>query len=1072
MHNYNTFRKVVASAHAQMLAINHGGADRPRFAGMGSRVLRGVAASMVAVMINASLAPMVQAAVKAQRQAAAALPSLTAEDQYAQAISAMAQSAKLASMGPFFKSSIGPVLPNAAQLQAYADQMQTQWRALRERWQQAGVSQEVVVRQLAIEQTFQFRHQRLMGLLRSAQAPNAGAAQKAALADFVLAEGAKTPQTQVNLKNLPWQVQKPVQTQPATTVQALQQSLKLPGTEATNAATAKAATVKTITAPTAADLAATLDAPQTAAIQQLATSLDNNPYKIFQWVHDNIYWQPTRGSVQGAQNTLDKKAGNAVDTASLLLATLRAAGISARYVVGTIEVPADQAMNWAGGAQTLDAAQQIMSQGGIPTVALYSGGQPKALRMEHAWVEAYISYHPGRGTHHTGAAAGNPDTWAWVPMDASFKQYTFKTGMDLATAVPLDANALVSAAQQGATVNEAQGWVQNLNTAALQSQLNAYQARLKTYIDSQNGGQSTVGDVLGQRAAQIDPLPYLAGSLPYTVKVQSSTFSEVPASLRTQFRYHIYPDQYAYNLDAADGGSGSGAILSYQAPTATLAGKKLTLAWVAASAADQAAIQAMIPANLTDPSQLPRTIPASINLKPQILLDGQVVAEGIGMRAGSEPVGAGAFTKYGTGEWDQTSDQLIAGQQTALGLSIQGISQAQLDTLKTRMTATKATLEQAQAAPEAQRPSILSGITGDLLTGDLLTATIWGYFASLQSHGVIAGSQAGVLDAPALSYGLFHAQGHPNKLYGVVTTGFTMDGLNMDVGHLRSIRWVKDDNPASAINNKPELTQNGKTAAQNRWIAYNKMRGQYASAMEHATPEQFWVDKSTCSYQDENGNTQNPTLPACQQAISAVKAIAIAQAEGQKIYTINASNAATALPTLPVGGDVGAEIRSAIQAGKEVTVHEKAINAFGWSGYGYTIVDPDTGAGAYLIEGRGNGGILLALLYSIAVAIIVFLLALPVLMTAFAIVAAATTATMAVGISVIISGLALWYSSEKNLQNNPCAKMFFQTVAGSMITFPIGITAKIAKEVLRWAHLRGAVWGTGVGAAGGAGPCL
>ena len=91
-------------------------------------------------------------------------------------------------------------------------------------------------------------------------------------------------------------------------------------------------------------------------------------------------------------------------------------------------------------------------------------------------------------------------------------------------------------------------------------------------------------------------------------------------------------------------------------------------------------------------------------------------------------------------------------------------------------------------------------------------ATIWGYFVSLQSHGVIAGSQVGVLDAPALSYGLFHAQGHPNKLYGIVTTGFTMDGLNMDVGHLRSIRWVKDDNPQSAINNKPELTQNGKTA--------------------------------------------------------------------------------------------------------------------------------------------------------------------------------------------------------------------------------------------------------------------
>jgi hypothetical protein len=176
------------------------------------------------------------------------------------------------------------------------------------------------------------------------------------------------------------------------------------------------------------------------------------------------------------------------------------------------------------------------------------------------------------------------------------------------------------------------------------------------------------------------------------------------------------------------------------------------------------------------------------------------------------------------------------------------------------------------------------------------------------------------------------------------------------------MRWVKDDNPNSAINNKSGLTSNGKSAAQNRWIAYNKMRGQYASAMEHATPEQFWVDKSSCSYVDENGQTKNPTLEPCAEAISAVKAIAIARNEGQKIYTITPQNAATALPMLPVGGDVGSEIRSAVQSGKEVTVHERAINANGWTGYGYIIIDPDTGAGSYLIEGKGNGAIMILLL--------------------------------------------------------------------------------------------------------------
>ncbi len=414
--------------------------------------------------------------------------------------------------------------------------------------------------------------------------------------------------------------------------------------------------------------------------------------------------------------------------------------------------------------------------------------------------------------------------------------------------------------------------------------------------------------------------------------------------------------------------------MGFEAPTAALAGKKLTLAWVAASAADEAAIAALIPTpapgQQLDPSKLPRGLSSSISLKPRILVDGEIKAEGPGMRAGSEPVGAGAFTKYGGGDWDETTDPLIAGQQTALGLSIQGVSQAQLTTLKTRMEATKQKLEQAQAAPESQRAAILQGLTGDHLTGDLFTATLWGYFAAVQSHGAIASAQAQMIDRPALSYGLFHAQVRPNKLYGIVTTGITFQGLSMDIGHLRSIRWVKDDNPQSAINAKPELTANGKSAAQNRWIAYNKMRGQYNSAMEHAVPEQFWVDKSQCRYTDETGTIKNPAMADCAQAVSAVKAIAIAQAEGQRIYTINQSNAATALAKLPVGGTVGQEIQSAIQAGKEVTVHERGINAHGFSGYGYIITDPDTGGGAYLIEGKGNGGFMLALFFAMLASIL------------------------------------------------------------------------------------------------------
>ena len=966
---------------------NPDAADGPRQSFMGAprKLMQGVTALVIAALVNTSLAPLVHAqqakrlqTVQAKAMTEASAP--TAADRYQSALQALKNSlpvnggASSRAASPFS----GAGIDHAALLESAAQGMRASWAELDARWTRAGVPRDVLSRQADLQAEFEKKHSELGAITKLPDGP----ARRVALEQFFAGSAGKPTHLPINLKNMPWQVLKSTRHEPLTDAPALDAKLRAAATPAQTkrqgkAALAKApvALLKAATAPSPADLSATLDAPQTADIKALAQSLGHNPHRIYQWVHDNIHWQPTAGSVQGAQNTLDKKAGNATDTASLLVALLRASGIAARYVYGSVEVDAAPMMNWVGGAQTVDAAQQVLGQGGIPNVALVSGGQVKAIRIEHTWVEAFIEYHPGRGAKHI-AGQSTPDSW--VPMDASYKQYTFKQGMDLQAAVPLNAQALIDAAQQGAQTNPAEGWVRNLNTAALQSQLSAYQNQLKTYIDSQNAGNSTVGDVLGQRTATIDPLPYLAGTLPYTVKARSQQFSEVPDGLRAKFKYNIHPD-------ARSAAWGDNSLMSFQAPTASLAGKKLTLAWVAASPADQAAIEALIPAHLTDPSQLPRTIPASVRLKPQILVDGQVKAEGTAMSAGSEPVGVGAFTRYGSSQWDETQDQLIAGQQTALGLSIQGISQVQLNTLKARMEATKAKLEQAQAAPEAQRPAILKDITGDMLTGDLLTSTIWGYFAALQSHGVIASSQAQMFDAPALSYGLFHAQVRPNKLYGIVTTGITMQGLNMDVGHLRHMRWVKDDNPNSPINNKPELTQNGKSAAQNRWIIYNKMRGQYSSAMEHAVPEQFWVDKSSCRYQDEDGSIKNPALADCAQGISAVKAIAIAQSQGQRIYTINQSNRDTALPKLTIGGDVGAEIRSAIQAGKEVTFHESPISAHGWTGYGYIMTDADTGAGGYIIEGKGNGGWLEV---AIAVALaIIGLVSIPWVVSAVAIIA-------------------------------------------------------------------------------------
>ncbi|ACE82781.1 hypothetical protein CJA_0978 [Cellvibrio japonicus Ueda107] len=111
--------------------------------------------------------------------------------------------------------------------------------------------------------------------------------------------------------------------------------------------------------------------------------------------------------------------------------------------------------------------------------------------------------------------------------------------------------------------------------------------------------------------------------------------------------------------------------------------------------------------------------------------------------------------------------------------------------------------------------------------------------------------------------------------------------------------------------------------------------------MEHLVPEQMFSTETDKA-----------------QGISAVKALAIASQQGQKIWTINKTNLNLALSRVNLGADAENDIRNAVNAGKIATAHENRINFNGWVGEGYILMDPKTGAGAYMISGGGNGGFL------------------------------------------------------------------------------------------------------------------
>ena len=561
-----------------------------------------------------------------------------------------------------------------------------------------------------------------------------------------------------------------------------------------------------------------------------------------------------------------------------------------------------------------------MGQGGIPNIGLLSGGVIKFIKLEHVWVEAYVDYVPSRG-------AVNRVGDTWIPMDASYKQYAYTQGMDIKTAVPLDAQALLTQAQTGATVDPT-GWVQNINGTAIQTALSTYQTQVQNYINTTKPN-ATVGDVIGSKTIIQKTSPILAGTLPYPTIATGSKFTALPDQVRHQFQYNLY----ASALDRAMGNS----IFSFQQSLPNIAGKKITLSFAPATQADADLIASYLPKAHADgtpilPSEFPTSLPGYlIRLTPELRVDGQLTASGGSFTMGEELISNMALFDPARG-WEYGEDNRpIAGEYIATHVDLQGVSQGQLQTLKNKLATTQAKLTIAQ----------YTGITKEDISGDILYGAVLSYFAANQAAAQIASRASGIVEYRKPSFGNFETSAKPLYWFGIPrNVGFP--GLMMDVDRYASIVVSKDN--SSAVN-------------------YVLQSGMRLSAYEHLIPEKIF------------GDPANPNRP---QGISAVKALALAASQGQKIYTLNTQNQAqhqTLLAQIAIDAGARQEIQNALVAGKTVTVHASPITQSGWTGSGYIITDPATGAGAYKISGGANGGFYVALYIAIIATLVGLLIA-------------------------------------------------------------------------------------------------
>jgi hypothetical protein len=653
-------------------------------------------------------------------------------------------------------------------------------------------------------------------------------------------------------------------------------------------------------APTSADLAETIDVQLTSAIKAKAAELNYSPVKIYNWVRNNVEYVPTYGSIQGADMCLQTLQGNDFDIASLLIALLRASGIHARYVYGTIELPIERVMNWVGGFTDSNAAVNFIASGGTPVAGIISGGKISSVRMEHVWVEAYVKYYPLRGAKHI---TGQGDSW--IPLDASYKQYNYTQGIDIKSAVPFDAQGFVNQVQSTATIDTANSSVTNVNSTYIQQQMQNYQAQVKNYIE-QNYPNATVGDVLGKQEIIKQSFSILAGTLPYQKSIIGIRYSEIPDSLRHKITFKVTKDIY-------DAEMGTPIIITKRLPE--IAGKKITLSYSPATADDEATINSYLPKPHADgtpiqPSELPTSLPAYlINLKPELRIDGVVIATGTAIGMGYQDTFDMVFSEPGPGGGtDIVSNQITAGSYNAIGFNLGRISQDQLKNMKEKIEATK---NQLQDGTDSE-------LTREDYVGDLLYATAIIYLSMVTVSNFINAKSLGVNFITLTSETIFSCPLEVTYSWGIPVSA-SNSSISMDADRLLYVVKAVDGDPEKA--KRLMLTSS-----------------QQSSVLENAVPEMV-LSKDT--------NTVS--------GVSAVKALKIANDQGIPIYTINQSNINTVLPQLQVDDNVKTDIQNAVNTGKEVTVSKTNIIFNGWTGCGYIIINPTTGAGAYMISGGLSG---------------------------------------------------------------------------------------------------------------------
>ncbi len=779
--------------------------------------------------------------------------------------------------------------------------------AMGEQLRQEGAASVIVQRQAQAEQQLSERmaqFERIAAPLLAQSSYTMAPHPAPALAALEQFAGENTPyknHTPLDPHNLPWNAAKPTPRMPAETQAEWLQRLPAQGKSAKNSAKNNVkngpAGLTTIAglqfthppapeqAPTEADLAETIDIQLSPLIRAQAAALGHNPVAIAQWVRNNIHWIPTWGSVQGAELTMLNERGNAIDIASLTIALLRASGIPARYMLGTIEIDAWRMQNWIGDAPSPQVALGLMQQGGIAAQGVLSGGKITKIRMEHAWVQAYVNWGASRGALQGGNStepeidyAGllqhpNPNASlnAWVGIDTSYKQYIFSKPLDFSAAIPpLD----VASIQQtiASNINTAEGYINGFNESPVQLELKRYASQVNAYLETIP--DLKLGDLVKFREVISDMKQLLSGHPPFPVLASQET-AELPNGLR----HGIIIKLFSTNFDRAQ----DNHAFIWESSLPALGIKRLGITHAPASAADEQTLEGIYRDGATSiPTYL-------LGMKPLLQIDGMAVASGPAMRAGN-----GQF-------WSITlTDPSGINTRTSLSDTTVG-------------------------------DEIVLGINGNGISGNAVAHQL------INSHPDTA---AGNLEQGALHYWMEHDafdQMIADRL-GILTQRMPSVAV---VSAPLSVRWSFGVPRSGTYKSRTIDAIQVMLAAAAPTLESRRLFMLYAG-IQGSTIEGSVFDQLFSRPEETS--------------VSATQILAIAARAGLRIYSIIQENAGAVVPRLGSSEGVKQDIMNAVSHGMVAYIPERDITHGDYTGTGYLLLNPDTGEGAYLLDGGSNGG--------------------------------------------------------------------------------------------------------------------